>query len=422
MGMSRRSFISAGVLGAGVVPDRTTSVSAELGDYKGSLLAFGIEGRLLGRRVDYQEKSSALLQVDLQSGQQRITKVPIAKAHIAQSILPGRILCMPQNWPEAVVVDANHEVIATLRAPAGFLYSGHALVLPSGDHVALPLCQEVRLDGGARGAVEIISLSNLKRVDLVQNWGFNPHELQYCQARGEVVVADYGTLTRSGRPLFAQFGRPAIFTCDPQSLAVKRVHEQNEFAGAPTHLRVDITGSAAYFILQQAAYVNVHSKTSTYEAELLASEADMQRILGLPPRDYVLAPDDYRSPELSAPRPLVRLDLSSGMATPFMVAPRHHLKPQSVERNDVTGFVVASYTASDVLVLHRGRGVAKVLDGADVGVSEIRGLADIPGSPFIAVSGSDRNLSIVDLRTCKSVRIFGTRNYASPHLTFAPWA
>lgn len=110
------------------------------------------------------------------------------------------------------------------------------------------------------------------------------------------------------------------------------------------------------------------------------------------------------------------------MATPFMVAPRHHLKPQSVERNDVTGFVVASYTASDVLVLHRGRGVAKVLDGADVGVSEIRGLADIPGSPFIAVSGSDRNLSIVDLRTCKSVRIFGTRNYASPHLTFAPWA
>lgn len=99
MGMSRRSFISAGVLGAGVVPDRTTSVSAELGDYKGSLLAFGIEGRLLGRRVDYQEKSSALLQVDLQSGQQRITKVPIAKAHIAQSILPGRILCMPQNWP-----------------------------------------------------------------------------------------------------------------------------------------------------------------------------------------------------------------------------------------------------------------------------------------------------------------------------------
>jgi hypothetical protein len=105
-----------------------------------------------------------------------------------------------------------------------------------------------------------------------------------------------------------------------------------------------------------------------------------------------------------------------------MVAPRHHLKPQSVERNDVTGFVVASYTASDVLVLHRGRGVAKVLDGADVGVSEIRGLADTPGSPFIAVSGSDRNLSIVDLRTCKSVRIFGTRNYASPHLTFAPWA
>lgn len=60
------------------------------------------------------------------------------------------------------------------------------------------------------------------------------------------------------------------------------MHEQNEFAGAPTHLRVDITGSAAYFILQQAAYVNVHSKTSTYEAELLASEADMQRILGLP--------------------------------------------------------------------------------------------------------------------------------------------
>lgn len=194
MGMSRRSFISAGVLGAGVVPDRTTSVSAELGDYKGSLLAFGIEGRLLGRRVDYQEKSSALLQVDLQSGQQRITKVPIAKAHIAQSILPGRILCMPQNWPEAVVVDANHEVIATLRAPAGFLYSGHALVLPSGDHVALPLCQEVRLDGGARGAVEIISLSNLKRVDLVQNWGSIPTS---CNTARRVVRLWLRTMGRS---------------------------------------------------------------------------------------------------------------------------------------------------------------------------------------------------------------------------------
>lgn len=421
MGTSRRSFISAGILDAGAESVSEELIRGEPGGRTGSLLAFGMEGRLMGARIDYQEKSSVLLQIDLQTGRQRVTKVPIAKAHIAQALMPGRILCMPQNWPEAVVVNENHDVIAEIRAPAGFLYSGHALVLPSGDLVALPLCQEVRLDGRALGAVELVSLSSLKRVGLIENWGFNPHELQYCPVRDEIVVADYGTLTKVGRPLFAQFGRPAIFTCDPQTLAVRRVHEQDELVGAPTHLRLDGAGSAAYFILQQAGYVNVHSKASTYEAELSASEAEMQRILGLPPRDYVLAPGDYRSPELSAPRPLVRLDLTTGRTTPIMVAPRHHLKPQSVERNDATGFVVASYTGSDVLVLHRSGEAPKVLDGADVGISEIRGLAEIPGSPFIAVSGSDRNLSIVDLRTCQSVQMYGTRNYAAPHLSFAPW-
>lgn len=79
MGMSRRSFISAGVLGAGVVPDRTTSVSAELGDYKGSLLAFGIEGGCWVAELTIRKSRQLCYRLICNLGSSGLPKFPLQK-------------------------------------------------------------------------------------------------------------------------------------------------------------------------------------------------------------------------------------------------------------------------------------------------------------------------------------------------------
>lgn len=422
MTMSRRMFLRSGLL-----PDGTSSREAlgiGTGGLRqgGSLLVFGMQARLLGPRIDYQERASVLVQVDLESGRQRVTRVPMPNAHIAQPLAPGLIMCMPQNGEYAYVLDEQHHVVTFFKAPDGFDYSGHALVLPSGDMAALPLCRRVRIDNSSAGAVEVISISALKRVDMVDSWGFNPHELQYCPQRDEIVVADYGTLTKASRPLIGSFGRPAIFTCNPSTLKVHDVFDQTALSGAPTHLRISRCGKYVYFVLQQAAFVDVGAGGDHYASRLASAEVDMERALGLPPRDYILAPGDYGSPELSAPRPLVRLDLESGVSTSMLTSPRDHRKPQSVEINRATGLIVASYTGSDTLVVQEDGKELRTIDGATVGITEIRGLADIPGTSLMAVAGSERNISLVDVVAHRSIRIFGTRNFVSPHLSFAPWA
>lgn len=106
-------------------------------------------------------------------------------------------------------------------------------------------------------------------------------------------------------------------------------------------------------MLQQAVFIDVKGHGNSFAAAVLTADEQVAQIFDMPKRDYPLPYIQYETPEMSVPRPLVRVNLDTGQRALFMVKPQFHIRPQSVERNALTGTVVASYTASDCLVLQR---------------------------------------------------------------------
>lgn len=386
-------------------------------ELQGDVLLFGYEGRLNAARIDFESASSVLTRIRLSDGAVLSTTLPMAKAHHALKIDADVILCMPQNGSVALLVDAEHRILKTLTSPPGYYYSGHGLVIQSKGVFVLPLCQKVRRDSAATGAVEIYDLQSFRLQNRVEKWGFNPHELLYVAERDEIVVSDYGTLTTFNPPVLSQFGRSSVFTCDPITFDIKRYYDQNDLNGAVTHLRVTPQGYA-YFVLQQSVHIDLRRYNNRFSDAVLAAEKDVEALFSLPTRDYPLPYIQYETTEMSVPRPFVRLHLESAERTLIMIEPQYHIRPQSVELNKWTGAVVASYTASDCLIVSDNSGNSSVLDGALLGITEIRGLADISGTPFVAVSGSERNVAIVDVLRKEVVRRYGSENFAAPHMTY----
>lgn len=60
-----------------------------------------------------------------------------------------------------------------------------------------------------------------------------------------------------------------------------------------------------------------------------------------------------------------------------------------------------------------------MIDGALLGINEIRGLADIPGTSYVAVSGSERNVAVVDVEKKEVIARYRTRNFAAPHMSYS---
>lgn len=423
MGIHRRKFLTsiaaAGAASLGFSAAASGGADAWTEAHEsGELLLFGYEGRLDSPRIDFQERSSVLTRVRLKDGAVESVKLPMEKAHIAMPLGQGRVLCCPQNGPHALVVDRENRIVQRFEAPKGFFYSGHGLLLNDRSVLLVPLCKTSRSSVADRGAVEVYDAKDLRLLRRIEDWGINPHEIQYLPSRNELVVADYGTLTTAGRPVLTTFGQSCIFTCDPDTLAVKKVYDQTDLNGAVTHVRVTDDGQA-YVILQQSVFMDTARGERTFAAAVLDADRVAESEFSLPPRDYALPFIQYKTPEMSVPRPLVKVNLASGQRQQLLVHPRFHIRPQSVERNVLTGTVLASYTGSDCLVAQRGGESPYIIDGADIGLTEVRGLADIPGTPFVGIAGSERNVSIVDVRTGVSVTRIRSDNFVAPHMTFA---
>jgi hypothetical protein len=79
---------------------------------------------------------------------------------------------------------------------------------------------------------------------------------------------------------------------------------------------------------------------------------------------------------------------------------------------------IALYYHSDNLIVHRPGTAPDVITGAELQLNDIRGVTDIPGTSMIAVMGTYRGVSIMDLTTKKLVTTYPTLNYGDTHLSY----
>ncbi|MFK4985579.1 hypothetical protein ACI4B7_27520, partial [Klebsiella pneumoniae] len=58
------------------------------------------------------------------------------------------------------------------------------------------------------------------------------------------------------------------------------------------------------------------------------------------------------------------------------------------------------------------------VDAARLGLRNVRGIVDIPGTPFVAVMGAYSGVAIFDLSKDKVVNRYDTSNYLDTHLSY----
>jgi hypothetical protein len=102
-----------------------------------------------------------------------------------------------------------------------------------------------------------------------------------------------------------------------------------------------------------------------------------------------------------------------------MTTDDYHLAAQSVEVSTLTQAVVASYTASNTLLLRYPGKPPVALKGSAMQLENVRGVAEVAGTPYVIAASSGRGAAAVDVRDGSIVGTAGIEFFEAPHMYFA---
>ncbi|MDR3613461.1 MAG: DUF1513 domain-containing protein [Candidatus Obscuribacterales bacterium] len=466
-GTDRRSFLSlagaavGGVLlggcGGGSAPGNAKSSAVEQTttaikpNLNGSLYAFGTDGHLFpGYTGQDHNHVSVLTSIDIKSGKSKQTPLPMGQGHSAMGLGDGRILCVAHHDSKSMLVSDNHKEIASFISPDNYVYGGHGLVLP--EHGVFLMCMRNKNPKTLtdHGRFEIYDLKTLKLVERIDSGGLHPHEIHVIPGTDELIVTHYGDIYTPNPPYAHHVIEPKLTVYDAKTFKVKR-HFVQDYNALLTHMSVSKDGYA-YFVLTQyieeAGWKKSRSKhlqaapageevsmemsremapkpqesmpgVKTADIVLSELEKKMESITGCK-RDYPIPYEAARELKLPVPLPFVRVNTKTGERDVFMTGDGNHLRSQSVGYNTSTDTALGIYYHADTAILHRNGGQPEVLSAGEVGLSEMRGVADIPGTSYVGLVAAHRGLVIYDLAKKEVVQRFPYQYFDTVHLSYDP--
>ena len=467
-GTDRRTFLSAtgaalgglllGGCGGGSTPGNAKSSAVgeqAKQDLNGSLYAFGIDGHLFpGHSVKEHGHLSVLTSVDIKSGKAKQTALPMGDGHSAMGIGDGRILCVAHHQSKSMLVDKDHKEIASFVSPDNYVYGGHGLVLPEKNVFLMCMRSKNPQTLADHGAFEVYDLKTNKLLDRIDSGGLHPHEIHVIPGTDEMIVTHYGDIYTRNAPYSHHVIEPKLTVYDAKTLKVKR-HYKQDYNALLTHMNVSKDGYA-YFVLTQYVedpdwkksrkkHADDHmqaapageevSMTMTKEmapmpadampgvktADVVLAELD-QRIASIMghKREYPIPYEAARELKLPVPLPFVRVNTKTGERDVFMTGDANHLRSQSVGYNTVTDTALGIFYHADTAILHKSGCQPEVLSAGEVGLSEMRGVADIPGTSCVGLISAHRGLVIYDLVKKEVVQRFPHQYFDTVHLSYDP--
>jgi hypothetical protein len=382
---------------------------------KGVVHGLGLNGRTYRGREDAEEDDvSVVTSLNLADGKLRQTPLNLPHGHAAMGMGNGAILCLAQHKNKSMVLDPDHKVMAEFISPSTHLFGGHGLIFAERGLFVLPMRAAKQNSLADHGIFQIYDLKTLKFIDQVDSGGLQPHEIHRIPGTDELATTHYGDISAPNKPFSFNVLETKLTILDAKTFRPKRHYPQPEFNAMVTHMRVDKDGWA-YFVLTQ--YINFAKPEElekgqdpfTVAARQLETAMGRKRTFPLPYQ----AEDDKTFP---IPLPFVRVNTQTGERQIINTGDQNHLRSQSVAYSDFTGKAIALYYLSDNLVIHKPGQEPEVIHGGDLGLTDIRGVTEIPGTPLIAVMGTFRGVSVMDLNTRKVVAHFQTLNYEDTHL------
>ena len=424
---SKRNFLRYLSLTGGVLPfafGANVEAASEPGtarkqqqNLSGIVHGLGVLGRLFpGAESGPDNGVNIITSLNLSDGSVRQTPILMREGHSAMSMGDGRILCIAQHEKKTLALDPRHKVIAELISPDQYVYSGHGLIFPARNILALTLHSDLQLTEKSFGLIHIHDLATLELLDRISSDGLQPHEIHPIPNTDELALTHYGDIFSERKPFVHNVVDAKLTILDAATFRPKRHYPQRDFNAMVTHMRVDNDGWA-YFVLTQYIQwprllgVSPDSDSFSTGSRLLDEATGRKRDYSLPYRSL----EDRNFP---VPLPLVRVDTQTGDRQIINAGDRNHLRSQSVAYSPTTGMAVALYYHSDNLILHRPGTEPTVIAGAELQLNDIRGVTEIPGTSLIAVMGTYRGVSIMDLSTRKIVTTYPTLNYGDTHLSY----
>jgi hypothetical protein len=354
--------------------------------------------------------------LNLTDGSVRQTPILMREGHAAMSMGDGRILCLAQHENKSVVLDPAHGVIAELMAPEKYVYSGHGLMFPQRNIFVVTLHDESQINDKAFGLIHVHDLKTLRVLDQISSGGLQPHEIHPIPNTDELAVTHYGDIFSERRPFEHNVVDAKLTILDAATFRPKRHYPQNDFNAMVTHMRVDNDGWA-YFVLTQ--YIRwPHLSDIPIGSDSFATASRLLDEVTGRKRDFALPYHSLEDRTFPLPLPLVRVNTQTGERLIVDAGDRNHLRSQSVAYNATTGMAIALYYHSDNLIVHKPGAEPQVIAAADLQLGDIRGVTEIPGTSMIAVMGTYRGVSIMDLASRTVVATHPTLNYGDTHLYY----
>jgi hypothetical protein len=369
---------------------------------KGLLHGLGGDGRLFpGWEDSRQNEASVVTTLDLADGSVRQTPLSLPGGHAAMAMGDGRILCLGQHKNKCIVLDPAHKVIAEIVAPSTLLFGGHGLVCTDRDVfvVALRAAHQKKLSD--QGTFQVYDLKTLKLLDQVKSGGLQPHEIHVIPNTGELAVTHYGDIHVPRRPFENNIVESKLTILDAQTFKPKRHYPQPEFNAMVTHMRVDKDGWAYFVLSQQILWLEPEEVDRDKDPFTVAAR-ELEKAMGRK-RTFALPYKGTDERDFPLPLPFVRVNTQTGERQIIDAGDQNHLRSQSVAYSEFTGKAIGLYYYSDTLIVHKPGEEPEIITGSELQLADIRGITEIPGTPLIAVMGSYRGISIMDLNNRKVI-------------------
>jgi hypothetical protein len=351
-----------------------------------------------------------------------------------------------------MLVDENHKEVASFTAPEDYLYGGHGLVLPEQSVFVMCMRYKTPKTLADHGRFEVYDLKTAKLLNRIDSGGLHPHEIHRIPGTDELIVTHYGDIFTPNPPYTHHVVEPKLTIYDAKTFEVKR-HYKQDYNALLTHMNVSKDGYA-YYVMTQYIEDTGPKKTKIKNTDIapageevsLAMTKEMApksepKVAGIEPfdealveldrklesitglkRDYPIPYEAARELKLPVPLPFVRVNTKTGEKDVFMTAAGNHLRSQSVGYNEFTNTALGIFYHADTAILHKNGGKPKVLSAGDVGLSELRGVADIPGTPCVALVAAHRGLVIYDLNKEEVVNRFPYQYFDTVHMAYDPTA
>ena len=423
MKTTRRDFIiGAGLMGGALalgsnpLSATTAAPVAASPTLKGKLFAFGIGGsKFPGNESKPRNTTTILTTFDLESRAMKQTSLDMGEGHAAMGAGDNRILCVSHHKPVSMMVDKDHKVLATFTATDGYLYGGHGLVFPERNLFILPMRARKPTSKADSGRFEVYDLTSLKKIDMVDSGGIQPHEIHRIPTNAaELAVTHYGDIAERKQSLEFNVIDTKLTILDSKTFKPLRHYDQNEFNAMSTHMRVSNDGWA-YIVMTQYITFEKPENLKPGETQEKVALAELERIFKQK-WDYETPKVALDEKHLAVGLPFLRVNTQTGERQIIYMGNKHHMRSQSVAHNAATNTAIGLYYHSDNLVLHTPGKDAELISNDQLKLKGIRGVTEIPGTTLIAVCGTYKDVSVFDLKSREVVSMFTSSNFNSTHL------